>query len=183
MLQPGRYTCKVTAPVNGWFGEAGEHNTPYIRIPLIVTEDGDGEGDRLTHQAWISDKSLDRTVKNLAEVFGWDGDIEALAKLTNTGPFVGQECSIVTEEEEYNGKKRVVIKWLNTAGGGGKTMESAKAASLARRLAERAKKAAATAGDERSDRPPGEARRNPPPPAKRQPSDPDLDAPEDDIPF
>lgn len=146
MLKPGRYICKVKAPNNGWFGEAGENSTPFIRIPLIITEEGDNEGHEVTYQAWITDKSLERTIKTLAEVFGWDGDIEALAKQTTTGPFVGKPCSIVTEEEDYNGKKRVVIKWLNSADGGGKTMAPDAAMTLAKLLSAKAKEAAANSG-------------------------------------
>lgn len=176
MLKAGKYHCKVIAPSNGWFGEAGENNTPFLRIPLEVTEEGEAQGEQITFQGWLSDKSVERTVKNLAEVFGWNGDLVALAKMTNTGPFVGKPCRIVTEEDEYNGKKKVVIKWLNAPDGGGKAMVLDKAMSLAARLAKRAETAAASALAE------APASR-PAPPQKRPPSDPDLDAPEDDIPF
>ncbi len=173
MLNVGKFQCKVTAPRNGWFGEAGENATPFIRIPFIVTEDGPCEGHEDVYMAWISDKALARTIKNLAEVFNWNGDLAALSKLTNTGPFVGKEFSITTEEEEFKGKKSVKIKWLNAAGGGGKTMEKGAAETLAQRLNRRAMEAASEIET------PPERPSSPP----RPPADPDLDAPEDDIPF
>lgn len=166
-MKPGTFLCKVVAPSSGWFGEAGSNNTPFIHIPLVVTQDGECNGERITYQGWITDKSVERTVKNLSEVFGWDGDLEALANMLNDGPFVGMECQIVCEEETYDGKPRVVIKWLNAPGGGGKSMDRNSALALAKRLSARSK-AAATA-----ERPP-----------KRKPQvDPDLDAAEDSIPF
>lgn len=178
MLKVGKFHCKVVAPVNGWFGEAGENNTPYIRIPLVIDEEGDCEGDDLVFQGWLTDKSFDRTIKNLAEVFDWDGDLDALAKQLKTGHFVGKPCQVVLEEEEYNGKKSIKIKWLNRADGGGKSMESTKAQGFAARFSERAKKAAASAGDA-----PKPATR-PSPFAKPPPkADPHLDVPEDAIPF
>lgn len=142
MLKAGKFQCKVLAPTHGWFGEAGENNTPFLRLNLIVTDDSDCEGEQITFQGWLTDKALDRTIKNLAEVFGWDGDLEVLAKLTSTGPFVDLPCQIVTEEEEYNGKMAVKIKWLNPTGGGGKTMEPDAAYAIAKKFGARAKLAA-----------------------------------------
>lgn len=181
-LKPGRYICEVTAPSNGWFGEAGEKATPFIRVPLVITE-GAHEGQEITFQAWISDKSAAKTIKNLREVFDWDGDIVTLARQSDEGHFVGLPCSIVTEEEEYEGKKRVVIKWLNKAEGSGKIMEANKALQLAQHLADK------LGGEpdpsaQREARPRTAYGARPAPPQKRPPADPDLDAPEDqDIPF
>lgn len=166
-MKIGTFLCKVTAPSNGWFGEAGSNNTPFLRIPLIVTQEGPCDGEQLTYQGWLTDKSVERTVKNLSEVFGWDGDLETLARMSNTGPFVGKSCEIVTEEDEHNGKTRVVIKWLNAPGQGGKIMDGERALTLARKLSARSKAAAAAE----------------PSPQRKPPVDPDLDAAQDDIPF
>lgn len=172
-MKPGTFLCKVTAPSNGWFGESSK-GVPFLRIPLLVIEDGDCEGDQTVFQGWLTDKALDRTIKNLAEVFGWDGDLEVLAKQLNTGPFVGKECQIVCENEEYNGKTHVKIKWLNPAGSSGSVMSQDSALAIAKRFAERAKAAASA--------PKAEAK---PAPAKRPtpPADPDLDVLPDDVPF
>lgn len=134
MLKVGTFQCRVLSPVNGWFGEAGINNTPFIRIPLVVTEQGESQGEKVEYAAWISHKSLDRTMKNLAEVFGFDGNLERLAELLDDGPFVGQDCSITTAEEEYNGKVSVKIKWLNKSGGGGRSMDRAAAIALAKKF-------------------------------------------------
>lgn len=179
-LKPGRYICEVTAPSNGWFGEAGEKATPFIRIPLVITE-GAHKGQEITYQAWISDKSAAKTIKNLREVFDWDGDLVTLAQQATEGHFVGNPCSIVTEEEEYEGKKRVVIKWLNKAEGAGKIMEANKALQLAQHLAD--KFGGEEPSAQRSARPRSAYGQPPATLPKPPPPDPDLDAPEDDIPF
>lgn len=146
-LTPGRYSCVVLEPSNGWLFEAGERNTPYIGIPLRVTS-GAKEGETVEYKAWISDAAFDRTIANLKEVFEWDGDMVKLAKQLDTGHFVGRECSITVEQEEYKGKLRNVIKWLNGPDGGGKAMESDRALKLAKRLMGRDESTQAEAPDD-----------------------------------
>ena len=133
-LTPGRHLCTVAAPANGWFATAGKNETPFIRIPLTISE-GALKGTTHVYSAWISDNAYERTMKTLCEVFGWDGDLESLAQQIDNGPFVGKSCSIVCEEEpDHNGNPVVRIKWLNGAEGGGKQMQINAALQLARRL-------------------------------------------------
>lgn len=145
-LTVGRHQCIVLEPGNGWFGEAGEKQTPYIRIPLKIL-DGPCEGDETVYQGWITDSAVERTVKNLKEVFGWDGDLTKLARQVNTGPFVGKLCSIVCEEDDYKGKKRIVIAWLN-----GPHAESMMEADRAMRLAEQLQRRLAGAAQQEQPR-------------------------------
>lgn len=133
-MKPGKYNCKVLAPSNGWFGEAGESSTPFIRIPLEVTDEGPCLGEELEFAAWISDKSMERSIKNLKEVFGFNGDLLSLSRCLTTGPFVGKACSVTCEEEEYKGKVSVKVRWLNKASTNGKSMDADKATALAARL-------------------------------------------------
>jgi len=133
-LTPGRHICTVSQPSNGWFATAGKNETPFIRIPLTISE-GALKGTTHVYSAWISDNAYERTMKTLCEVFGWDGDLESLAQQIDSGPFVGKACSIVCEEEpDHNGNPVVRIKWLNSAEGGGKQMQINAALQLARRL-------------------------------------------------
>ena len=145
MITEGKYNCIVLAPQNGWFIELGENNTPAILLNLKVT-DGKHEGEEITFHAWISDKSMERSIKNLKEVFGFNGDLLALSRCLTTGPFVGKACSVVCEEEEFKGKISVKVKWLNRAGGGGSGMDPDKATALAARLNDAAKGFAADFG-------------------------------------
>lgn len=141
MLKEGRHQCKGLAPNNGWFGEAGQNKTPYIRIPFIITE-GPCEGHEDVYQAWLGTNSFERSIKNLAEVFGWDGDLERLSRAVNNGPFVDKPFSIVVESEDYQGKQVLKIKWLNKPGGGETLMPQESAAALAAKLTARAKQIA-----------------------------------------
>lgn len=186
-MKPGKFNCVVLAPVNGWFGESGQNSTPFLRIPLQVTDPGECQGETIDFVGWLSERAFEKTIARVSEVFDWDGDLELLANLLDTGPFVGKACSIVTEEEEYNGKKSVKIKWLNRAGP--PPMEKSAAQSLAQRLNARSK--AAASGQQPSQAPDapsypqsGSSSGNSAFPT-RPPADPDLDAAPDadDIPF
>ena len=133
----GAFLCVVQEPTSGWFGEAGEKQTPFIRIVGKVTGDGDQKDRIIIWQGWLSDGAFDNTIKALAEAFpAWDGDLASLQNGSFT--FAGLECQIVTEVETYENKPRVKAKWLNPAGGGAKPMEKAKVDSIGAKLGRRA---------------------------------------------
>lgn len=140
----GSYLCQVKQPGNGWFGEAGEKQTPFIRIPCKVTEAGDQQGKEIVYTGWLTEAAFDRTIENLCKAFPqWNGDLEALQ--SGSFSFAGSECEIVAESETYNGETRVKAKWLNNAtSGGGKEMDGAKVASLISKMGRKAKAIAKT---------------------------------------
>jgi hypothetical protein len=95
-------------------------------------ETDDQIGSEIVWRGFISEAAVGRTVKTLVKAFEWNGDLDALAadqyltafdnpemiqlekgKTTDTDPFTGKLCRITCEEEEYDGKSRIVIKWLN----------------------------------------------------------------------
>ena len=123
-LKSGKHNCRVAAPLNGWFCES-KTGTPGLRLQLEVAS-GECKGTNVEYIAWLSHAALDRSVKTLADVFGWDGNLAALSQLVDSGPFVGRECEITVEDEEYNGKMYPKIKWLNKAGGGNSAKPLAK---------------------------------------------------------
>lgn len=178
----GDYLCRVKRPGNGWFGEAGDNQTPFIRIPCFVIEDGDQDGNEIVYQGWLSDKAFDRTIETLVKAFpDWDGDLEALQAGEFT--FEGLECQIVAESEQYEGKSRVKAKWLNPAGGGeAKQMDGAKVASLISRLGRKSKAIAkqAAGGAAPAPRPAARAAATPDRPPVQGPAGAVDD---DDIPF
>ncbi len=142
----GSFDCIVTMPTAGWIGESEEKQTPFIRIPVQVTDDGVEKGAGAVWQGWLSQGAFDKTIKRLVEVFGFNGDLAALA--TGHQTFVGQPCAITTVFEEYNGKKRCKVQWLNAIGGGTKPMEQSKLEALLARLTPEAIKVAKMAGKE-----------------------------------
>ena len=114
--QAGQFKC-VVRPTDHWIGEVNNENkTLYVGLPLEVI-DGACAGHHITAYMYLTEAAHDRTVETLAEVFGFDGDFEAL--YANEKGFEGLECSIVTAIEEYDGKPRCKVQWVNRVGGSG----------------------------------------------------------------
>lgn len=180
----GTFIAMCEEPSNGWFGEAGENQTPYIRIPLVVNE-GDCLGEEIEWTGWLSDKAFESTIRTLVKAFGWDGDIAAL-EAGRSNPFAGKLVEIVCEFDTYKGKTRLKVLWLNNPNGGGaKKMDAGKLASLVRTLGRQSMAIAKTiAQEEQTGAAPtrGATTRMPPLPP-RKPVDPDLDVDGDDVPF
>lgn len=119
----------------GWFQEMGEKSTPCIRIPVVVVEDGFEK--TAIWRGWLTEKAMDNTIRTLAKVFGFNGDLDALANGKES--FAGKPCQIVTEIETYEGKDRLRIKWINPAGASAPTMDAEKVQSIISKLTSRAK--------------------------------------------
>lgn len=100
----GRHACKVTA-IN--FGESGK-GTPYLFLDFKRTDDGYTKEGYL----YLSEKAFPGTVQCLREVFGFDGNFEAI------GPqLVGKDCSILTDFElNDQGKEQLRVKFINRPG-------------------------------------------------------------------
>jgi len=173
VTEVGKFIAVVKTPGNGWFGEAGAKLSPFIRIPLLV-KDGDQTGREIVWRGYITPGAFDNTIKTLTKAFGWDGDIEALTEGT-TDPFTGKECSITTEEEEYNGEKRIKVRWLNPTKSA-PAMDKAKLKSLAA-LTKKAKSVARLALEENDE----EAWMPEPSKPKAKPTP--VEDHDDDIPF
>jgi len=159
-LKSGKHTCRVAAPINGWFCES-KTGTAGLRLPLEITG-GECNGAHVEYIAWLSHAALDRSVKTLSDVFGWDGNLAALASLVDSGPFVGRECEITVEDEEYNGK--TTERWDLAKWGGAKEIVKADTDAI-RQLAARWKSRTAAP----SKPPAGRPATPPPPPARTTP--------------
>lgn len=130
-----------------FLGESKEKGTPYIGVPVYVDDpDSEQHGAEGTYNAWLSDAAFDRSVKDLSEIFGWDGSLQDIAdgKIT----FEGLPCSIVTEAETHNGKVYHKIKYLNSVDRQRQrgVMEGQKVADLIARMNSRAKAIAKQTG-------------------------------------
>lgn len=205
LTKAGKYIAVVKRPPNGWFGEVGEKKTPFIRLPLIIqeaqeTETEDQIGTEAVWRGFITEAAVGRTVKALAKAFNWNGDLAALAadqyltafdnpdmvtlekgKTTDSDPFTGKSCRITCEEEEYDGKKRVVIKWLNPSEGQEPSvMDQKSLKSILAGVAQIAKNAAKEAHDEqKTEKPKGSK----PAPNVHRPEHKKVDEDGDEIPF
>lgn len=152
----------------------GEKVAKPIGIRLIANKDGDkdaievcfefeepstGNPERLYWQGWLSDAAIERTMDTLVNVLGFDRDV-ALAEGFESKKVINfeNEVKLVVEGEEYEGKVRPKIKWVNRIGGSGfigQTAEVAKtklndprikAAFLAAKQQDSDKKSAANPG-------------------------------------
>lgn len=141
----GTFECEVTAPLNGWIGEMG--GTPYVGVPVKVVDPGIHNGEYAVWQGWLTEAAFDRTIARLTEVFGFDGDLDSLSAGTQT--LAGKKCSVETKAEEYRGKTKIKIAWLNRAGGSKSApLDTAKLSSLLNGLTSRAKAVAKQAAKE-----------------------------------
>ena len=128
---PGRYTATIESAE---LGQSEAKGTPYLSL-LCKT----AEGEELTAYLYLSDAAFERTTKTLREVFAFDNNFE-----TVVAQVTGKECSIVVEAEEYEGKTRMRVKWINAVGGSsGKPLENA--GSLLAQLSAKAKRIPAAA--------------------------------------
>ena len=106
----GKYIAKVKQPGNGWLGTTTK-GSDFIRIPLLIEDEGDQHGREIVWQGWLTEKATKRTCDTLDQAFGREWDIKSLD--AGKSPFLGQKCRITVEAEEYNGQLRHKIKWLN----------------------------------------------------------------------
>ena len=127
---PGRYTATVESAELG----QSEKGTPFLAL-LCKTD----QCEELTAYLYLSDAAVERTVKTLREVFAFDNSFESVVQQVT-----GKPCSIVVEAEEYEGKTRMKIKWVNSVGGSSaKPLDNA--ASLLAQLSAKAKRIPAAA--------------------------------------
>ena len=127
---PGRYTATVESAELG----QSEKGTPFVSL-LCKTE----QGEELTAYLYLSDAALERTTKTLREVFAFDNNFESVVQQVT-----GKPCSIVVEAEEYEGKTRMKVKWVNSvSGSSAKPLDNA--ASLLAQLSAKAKRIPAAA--------------------------------------
>lgn len=100
--------------------------TPRVSVEFSVTE-GPEAGSTIWWDGWLTDKAQERTCESLMHC-GWTGaDFETLPGLGT------QDVELVCEEEEYQGKKTVKVKWVNDPGRVRQT-EGASLASYADRM-------------------------------------------------
>lgn len=106
----GRFLAVVKAPGNGWLGETNS-GKQFIRVPLIITEEGPQKDREVVWQGYLSEAAEERTMKTLNDIFGpnWTFDSLFAGKVT----WVGTPVSVTVAEEEYNGEPRFKAKWIN----------------------------------------------------------------------
>lgn len=130
-------TGTFQASVDREFGklmESQKKGTPGIDVMLTLIE-GPDKGTAVKFTGWLTDSALERTAKNLASCFGWDGEVDRLY----CGAGHHQRCLVVIGEKTLdNGNVVYEAKYINPLGS---EMTDAKKKSLADSLREKMKAA------------------------------------------
>lgn len=141
----------------------GKHRVRVTATALAETKTGvgqivvgfeDSDGNTISAYLFTSDKAWEYTAEKL-KTLGWDPRengymFEELN--ADPSPIAGNEVDIVTEEEEYEGKRRMKVKWINAPGLGVERMQPAEAATFAMTLRNRLLRGSTTAGPRTASR-------------------------------
>jgi len=138
----GKFPCVVVEPTSGYLVTRGSKETPAIRLPLLIN-DGPQEGKKITWFGYLTDASVEFTIRAMAEALGFDGDLAALQDgRTVLG---GTICQVVAEWDEWEGEKRLKAKYINPAGVSAPKLDDSSAASIIDSIGGKAKAIAADA--------------------------------------
>lgn len=107
----GDFEVIVSKPKAGWLGQSKEKGTPYVLLQLTVDNDPEEDGKQIQWHGYLSDKAISNTIDTLVACFNFDGDLNSLYAGGQT--LEGLRCKIVVEQEEYEGKSRYKVKWMN----------------------------------------------------------------------
>lgn len=139
MIPAGTYPAVVVpVEVDGestsiQFGPATD-KSPFTAAVCFEVLSGPQAGQKITSFLYFGDNSIDRSVESL-RICGFKGD--------DIDQFFGQrpenEVSIVVEHEEYDGKTRAKVKWINKPGGGGLVLQKRLAGADLKKMSARMK--------------------------------------------
>lgn len=96
---PDRYAVTVKSAE---FGET-KNGTPFLSLGFSTETD-----ETIVGYLYLSEKALANSVKTLRDAFGFDGNFETVIEQV-----VSKPCSITVELDDYEGKERLRVKWIN----------------------------------------------------------------------
>lgn len=174
-IQAGTWDVVVDAT---FLGKSPKKGTGYVAVRFK-----DDVGDTITAYLYTSDAALGRTVETL-EALGWsveanNGDVSTLHE---TQLLVGAKAEIVVENEEYEGKVRPKVKWINDPNGGGRAEGMAPSDAQAFAAALRAKVYGTRLGKAPASKPAARPAARPAPSKATAPPD-DQGGDDSDLPF
>ena len=103
---PGTYLAKALGMQEG-FAQTG---TPQVEVRFEVV-DGEEKGAQIIWYGYLTDAAYERTIEALRHT-GWTGGPDSNDVCDHDG-CGSQLCKIVVEEEDYNGKVRLRVRWVN----------------------------------------------------------------------
>lgn len=106
MIAAGTYRVRGVDGALGMTGTGKEQ----VGVELEILE-GDAKGQRITWRGYFTDGTFDRTIESLRHL-GWQGNDLADLRGINAN-----EAVAVIEHEQYEGKLRARVQWINAPGG------------------------------------------------------------------
>lgn len=93
-----------------------------IEVAFEFEEPTTNTQERMNWVGWLSEKALENTMDTLVNVLCFNGNdnVNQAGEFTDPNVFdFNKEVKLVVEMEEYDGKTRAKIKWVNNVGGSG----------------------------------------------------------------
>jgi hypothetical protein len=129
----GNYRARAVSMA---LGRSSNKGTDLVAIEFELKQEG-YEGQRITKHSYFTEKTIDRTFEEL-RICGWQSD-----DLTDTTGLGSTEVELVIEAEEFEGKTRSKVQWVNRPGA--IALKAPMSADQAKEFAARMKERAAAA--------------------------------------
>lgn len=126
-LPEGKFAAVARGAV---LSESSKSKTPQVVVTFEITT-AEYAGTTIDWFGFLTDKTTERTIESLRYA-GWKGS--DLADLSDLGKTDTPVVEIVIEHEEYEGKSRPKVQWVNRVGRGGKALPAADAKKLAAKM-------------------------------------------------
>lgn len=107
-IQDGTYRARA---VGAALGET-KGGKEQVAVEFELLTDDLTPGQRITWFGYFTEKTTARTIESL-RICGWTG-----SDLTDLEGIGANEVELVVENEEWEGKTRAKVQWVNKAGGG-----------------------------------------------------------------
>lgn len=117
----------IAIPEQSALGEAST-GTPCVEVMFQIQGPADYYGQTIVWYGYLSEGAMKSTVKGL-RACGWQGD--NLEDLSTVG---ANQVELVIENEEYDGKTRSKVRWVNQPGGNRVLLDPSKKKSIAAQL-------------------------------------------------
>jgi hypothetical protein len=107
MLENGNYRARA---IQGVLSET-KGGKEQVAVEFELLDEG-FVGQKITWYGYFTEKTWERTIKSL-RACGWYGD-----DISQLDGLSANEVSLVVEREEYEGKVRAKVQWVNSLDGG-----------------------------------------------------------------